>query len=125
MSGNRYLLDTNAIIALLSGNQTIVDLTASATWLGISIISQLEFLAFENLSSSDQDLFEVFLQRVEVVDLSQQDVALLEKVIELRRTSRLKLPDAIIAASALLNAASLVTADKELKRVESLVVIGF
>lgn len=125
MSGDRYLLDTNAIIALLSGNQTLVDLTASATWLGISIISQLEFLAFENLSSADQDLFEVFLQRVEVVDLSQQNVALLDKVIELRKTSRLKLPDAIIAASALLNSASLVTADKAIKRVDDLSIIDF
>ena len=125
MSGDRYLLDTNAIIALLSGNQTLVDLTASATWLGISIISQLEFLAFENLSSADQDLFEMFLQRVEVVDLSQQNIALLDKVIELRKTSRLKLPDAIIAASALLNSASLVTADKAIKRVGDLSIIDF
>lgn len=107
MTGSRYLLNTNAIIALLAGNQTIVDLVANAAWVGISIISQLEFLAFERLSSADQDLFTAFLQRVEVVSLAQEDVDLLDKVIELRKTSGLKLPDAIIAASAWLNSASL------------------
>jgi len=44
MRGERYLLDTNAIIALLQGNQQLIQLLQDAEWIGISIISQIEFL---------------------------------------------------------------------------------
>jgi predicted nucleic acid-binding protein len=36
MSGNRYLLDTNAIVTLLQGNSQLVQLLQSANWVGIS-----------------------------------------------------------------------------------------
>jgi len=41
MSGNRYVLDTNAIIALLQGNIQLVQLLQNASWIGISIRSKL------------------------------------------------------------------------------------
>jgi predicted nucleic acid-binding protein len=34
---NRYLLDTNAVIALLAGNQGLATLLASAQWVGVSV----------------------------------------------------------------------------------------
>jgi len=47
MSGNRrFLLDTNAIVSLLAGNSHLADLLESAEYVGISIVSYLEFLAF-------------------------------------------------------------------------------
>jgi predicted nucleic acid-binding protein len=39
MSGNRYVLDTNAIVALLQGNFQLIELLKDADWLGISVIS--------------------------------------------------------------------------------------
>lgn len=39
MSGKRYLLDTNAIVALLQGSITLVKLLQNADWVGISVIS--------------------------------------------------------------------------------------
>jgi tRNA(fMet)-specific endonuclease VapC len=39
MNGNRYLLDTNAIIALLKGDFSLIKLLQDANWLGIFIIS--------------------------------------------------------------------------------------
>ncbi len=53
MNGNRYLLDTNAIVALLQGNPQITRLLQNADWIGISVISQIEFLAFSGLSQAD------------------------------------------------------------------------
>ncbi|MFY7805843.1 MAG: hypothetical protein ACOVQ7_20735 [Limnoraphis robusta] len=41
MSGNRYLLDTNAIVALLQGTTQLVQLLRNADWIGISVISQI------------------------------------------------------------------------------------
>ncbi len=123
MSGNRYLLDTNAIVALLQGNLQLIQLLQSAEWVGISVISQIEFLAFAGLSQSDRQLFQQFLQKVEIVGLTTNDTPLIERIIDIRQQYRLKLPDAVIAAMALQNSASLVTADQEFAKLPLLKVI--
>lgn len=51
MSGNRYVLDTNAIVALLQGNSQLIQLLQNADWIGVSVISQIEFLAFSKAES--------------------------------------------------------------------------
>lgn len=65
MNGNnRYLLDTNAVISLLKGNDKLLAEMQSASALAISIISKLEFLCFPGLKDSDKALFEAFTERV-------------------------------------------------------------
>ena len=64
MSGKHYLLDTNAIIALLQKNTSLIELLKNADWVGISIINQIEFLAFSGLSAVDKQLFQQLLQKV-------------------------------------------------------------
>lgn len=125
MSGNRYVLDTNAIVALLKGNIQLIDLLKDADWIGISVISQIEFLVFPGLSQDDRQIFEQFLQRVEVLGLGAIDTVLIDKIVEIRQQHRLKLPDAVIAAMAIQNSASLVTADREFGKVTSLTVINW
>jgi predicted nucleic acid-binding protein len=125
MSGNRYLLDTNAIVALLQGSTQLIQLLQNADWIGISVISQIEFLAFSGLGKNDRQLFQQFLQRVEVIGLVSIDTGLIEKIIEIRQQYRLKLPDAIIAAMAIQNSASLVTADQEFAKVTVLTVMNW
>jgi len=53
MNGNRYILDTNAVISLLKGNNFLLNIAENAEWVGISIISYIEFLAFPELSDED------------------------------------------------------------------------
>jgi predicted nucleic acid-binding protein len=125
MSGNRYVLDTNAIVALLQGNIQLIGLLKDAEWLGVSVISQIEFLVFPGLTQDDRQIFEQFLQRVEVLGLVAIDAVLIEKIIEIRQQHRLKLPDAVIAAMAIQNSASLVTADREFAKVTILTVINW
>ncbi len=125
MSGDRYLLDTNAIVALLQGNSQLVQLLKNTDWIGISVISQIEFLAFSGLTQADRQLFQEFLQRIEVVDLTSADADLIEKIIEIRQQFRLKLPDAIVAAMAIQNSAGVVTADREFAKVNVLTVINW
>jgi len=125
MSGNRYLLDTNAVIALLQGNQQVLQLLHNSDWVGISIISQLEFMAFSGLTESDRQLFDQFLQQVEVVGLKPEQPDLIALIIQLRQTYRLSLPDVIIAAIAIQANASLITADKQLKTIQEVTVIDF
>jgi tRNA(fMet)-specific endonuclease VapC len=125
MNGNKFLLDTNAIAALLQGNATLVELLKTADWVGISIISQLEFLANPALNADDRVLFDSFLNRVQVIDLAHHDTVLLSSIIKIRTTYRLKLPDSIIAASALQTKAILLTADGGFRNIKKLKVLSF
>ena len=125
MNGNRYVLDTNAIVALLQGNTQLVQLLQNANWIGISVISQIEFLVFSGLTESDLQLFQQFIRRVEIVGLTAGDAALIDNIIEIRQQYRLKLPDAVIAAITIQNSAILVTADQEFAKVNTLTVINW
>ncbi|MCC6725957.1 MAG: hypothetical protein IT258_15725 [Saprospiraceae bacterium] len=72
----RFVLDTNAVIALLNGDAGLVAILKSATWVAIPIIVELEFLSFPNLSAKDALLFEQFKNRVEVINLENTNQAL-------------------------------------------------
>ena len=43
MNGSRYLLDTNAIIQLLKGNDELIAMVSHAEFLAVSIIAELEY----------------------------------------------------------------------------------
>ena len=125
MNGNRYLLDTNAIVALLQSDNRLLRLLQNAQWIGISIIAQIEFLAFPGLSEEDKRLFSQFLQRIDVIELSPKQSELIDLTIKLRQQYRIKLPDAIIAATAVQYGASLITADRQLQNIQELSVVVF
>jgi tRNA(fMet)-specific endonuclease VapC len=125
----RCLLDTNAVVSLLRGQGKLLALTKQARWIAISIITEIEFRSFPDLTHDDALLFAEFLRRVHVIDLARYDASLLDQVVALRRTHRLRLPDAIVVASALTHDAFLITADRQLlglgKRVEALRTLAF
>ena len=125
MNGKRYLLDTNAIIALLQGNKVVLQQLKGAEWVGISVISQLEFLVFPNLTDSDKAYFDEFLQRIDVIGLTGEQGPLITAIVDLRRQYRLKLPDAIIVGVALQYHATLVSADKRLHKIDKISVLDF
>ena len=114
MLGKRYLLDTNALVALLEGHDALIALTQDADWLGVSVINVLEILGFDGLTEPDRLLFEELLSRITVVDLNHGDAALMAHITTIRKTRALKLPDAIVMASAALHQATLVTKDAAL-----------
>lgn len=70
MSGSRYVLDTNAIVALLQGNAQMIPLIQKAGWIGVSIISQIEFLVFPGLTESDRHLFQALTTSFEAARCS-------------------------------------------------------
>lgn len=125
MSGNRrYILDTNAVISLLSGNSGIAEMLQNAEWVGISVITKLEFLCFEKLSANDKSQFVRFCNRVAIVDLVSSDVAQETAIIQFRKQYNLKLPDAIIAATAATADAALITADAHFDQVKEIAKIS-
>jgi hypothetical protein len=125
MSGsNRFLLDTNAIVSLLAGNRKLSTLLDNADYVGISVISYLEFLAFDGLSDSDRTCFASFCARIEIVVLSHEERALIDQILDLRNHYRLKLPDAIIGATSLSRNALLITNDSHFSGISLLSVQG-
>jgi tRNA(fMet)-specific endonuclease VapC len=124
MPGDRYLLDTNALVALLQGHKGVLDLVHKARWLGVSVINVLEFLGFDGLSESDRALFMELTARLAVVDLNHGNIALMERITDLRKTRAVKLPDAIVMGSAALYNATVITNDAVLLKLDG-VAAGF
>lgn len=115
MSGNRYLLDTNAIIQLLKGHPELALLASKADFLAASVIADLEFLSFRGLSDADAALYRAFRSRIWIFDVPSDDPLFTRTVVEARKTFNLKLPDAIIAATARANDLTVLTADDHFK----------
>jgi predicted nucleic acid-binding protein len=120
MPGNRYLLDTNALVALVQGNQELVELTKHAQWLGVSVINVLEFSSFDGLGAQDRSLLSQLVARITVVDVAYGNNELMANIIALRQTRALKLPDAIVMASAALYQATVLTNDTQLLKLGSI-----
>lgn len=115
MSGVKYLLDTNFILGILKSNPVVLaDLVARrirTAECGYSSITRMELLGFPGITREEEAIIRQKLARLIYVPLtgSIEDV-----VIDLRQTRRIKLPDAIIAATALCNGAELLTLDTRL-----------
>jgi hypothetical protein len=119
MSGKRYLLDTNAIVCLLRGDRVLQHRLQQADWVGISVLSQIEFLAFPSLSPDDRIIFQQFCDSVDVAGLDRTERTLIDRAVTLRAQYRLKLPDAIIAATAIEHGATLITDDRQLQNLSA------
>lgn len=118
MPGKRLLLDTNAIIQLLAGNEELVSLVETAEFISTSIICELEFLSFQGLSGDDAALYARLRSRIYVFGLPENDPQLTAQICALRFSSGLKLPDAIIAGTAIQNSCVVVTADAHFNKIK-------
>jgi len=103
------LLDTNIIIYYFSGMTDDEGIhTLLATSFNISIITKIEFLGWSRFAM-DAELYEkakTFISKARVLGLSDE---IAEKTILLRQQFKTKTPDAIIAATALVNGMSVAT----------------
>lgn len=118
--GIDYIWDTNSVIYFLQ-NQ----LTKKATdFLEkfqedkipiISVITEIELLCWNTTSKKDLLVIESFIKDSHVVELNN---SIKYKTAELRRDYKIKLPDAIIAASTIINDNTLIT--RNIKDFESI-----
>ena len=108
MNAERFVIDTN--IFILRANDRLVELLPRGEII-CSVITEIELLSFPELTSAEEALIRAALSKVAIYGIDQD---IKEEAIRLRRQSRLKLPDAIIAATAICHDAVLVTNDVEL-----------
>lgn len=102
----RCLFDTNILIDYLCGRKEAKDIMLNASKPAISIISKIEILS--GVEENEIQITKDFLDHFEVIDL---DWKVAEIASEIRWDAKLKLPDAIIWASAKSIGALLVTRD--------------
>lgn len=119
MSG-KYLLDTNAIINLLKDENFDFSLKDKEGVFFVSIITEMELLSFKNLTEEDETAIKELLPESGIINI---DKAIKDKTIQVRKEKSIKLPDAIICASALVNHLTLVTDDERLFKVPGLDVV--
>ena len=116
MNGSRYLLDTNAIIQLLDGNSEIDNALNGAGLVAISVTSEIEYLSYGRLSDIDIAEYNAFRACTSVFSVPSDDPIFSQLVITARRKCGMKLPDAIIAATARANDLTVLTADEHFKK---------
>ncbi len=104
---DNYVADTNVLISYFAGK--LAD--KMPPLLGISVISEIELFAFPNLSKGDEQQLKIALTNINCFALSND---IKEQTIRLRQAHKIKIPDAIICATAIVNHAVLLTNDKQL-----------
>jgi len=116
MNGNGYLLDTNAIVQLLKGNKELIAVLSTADFIATSIVAEMEYLSFSGLSDADVTLYQAFRERIQVYDVPSADTVFTQLVVKARKEHGLKLPDAIIAGTAIVKGLTVLTADDHFKK---------
>lgn len=106
MNGRKLLLDSNIIIYLAQKKLVPDDFILPDDLLFISDISLMETLGYAFSDLTEKQETEALLNVLVRLPIADSVVM---KVIELRQSRRMKLPDAIIAATAILNDCSVVT----------------
>jgi len=121
MSGNSLLLDTNIILYFLSGDDTLIPLFEGRNLI-VSIITEIELLGYSGLSDEELNKTEEFLEICTIINL---DTDIKKEAISLRRKQKLKLPDAVILATAHSLKIPLITADSDFKKVKQANIIFY
>lgn len=108
--GTQYLIDSNISIYFLDGKLTPKAEAFLRPVLqqecNLSVITKMEVLGWKFLTAKDEQEAEAFIQASNIYSLSD---FIIEKTISIRKQFKIKLPDAIIAATALENGFTLVT----------------
>jgi predicted nucleic acid-binding protein len=123
--GQQYLIDSNAVIDYLSGkipekgmafmNQVINNIP------NISVITKIEVLGYRTTPEASK-LLSGFVKDSVVIGLSDEIV---ERTIEIRKDKKIKTPDALIAATAIVNQFMLISRNtKDFDKMEGLEVIN-
>ena len=122
MSGKTLILDTNIIIYLSHGEMKIQDFATVGDRLCISAITYMEALGYPFKTTKEEFFVKGLCDTIDLIDLTKP---IIEKTIEIRKQNRIKLPDAIIAASALVEGAKLVTVNvKDFENINSIKIIN-
>lgn len=105
---NGAVLDTNVVLYALRGELDEPLPTAGAR---ISVITEIELLGYPGMSPQEEGAVRSLIAALDVVPLTD---AVKEEAISLKRRLNLRLPDAVILATAAVTGSELLTNDRDL-----------
>jgi toxin FitB len=120
--GTRFLLDTNIVIYYCNGTMTqkANDFLQTEVDKGIyiSVVTEIETLGHNSVLEYEAIVNKAFISSSILVELTRDVV---EKTIEIKKLRKMKLPDAIIAATALVHDFTLISRnDGDFKKIAGL-----
>jgi predicted nucleic acid-binding protein len=122
---DRYSIDNNVISNYFSnafsekGTRFLADIIDKTP--NLSVITKIEALSWRNPNLAKENLVRIFVNSSNIIALSD---SIVEKCIEIRRNCKIKTPDAIIAATAIVNNFTLLTSDSDFKCIPNLKTIN-
>jgi predicted nucleic acid-binding protein len=113
----KLILDSCTIIDFFNDAPDSLDIESLVVQnaCAVSFVTKLEVLSSPNLSDDEESAIRRFLSRIPILPTNE---LIEEEVIKIRRSTNLKLPDAIIAATAIAIDAEVVTTDKDFLKCE-------
>ena len=113
MNGTKIVFDTCAVLLLLKGKYELssVGINIDTALQYISVITKMELMAKSDMKPEEEQAIRHFIADVTVSPL---DEVVERKAVEIRRMTKIKLPDCIIAATAIALEAVLITGDPHL-----------
>jgi len=120
--GKGFLIDTNVIIDFSvmrlpsKGTELLLEVIRGGS--AISVITEIEVLGFS-------DIPEAIIELVEGATIFQLDQRVVKQTIAIRKKQKIKLPDAIIAATAIVHGLTLITRNtKDFLKIKGLKVVN-
>ena len=126
MGRQEYLIDTNVAIeyigeALPEKALTMMDGIIDGQFY-ISVINKIELLGFAGITENEELKFQEFINAADIVELNED---IINRTIEVRKQYKIKLPDAIIAATALVSELTIISRNtKDFVKIKGLEVIN-
>lgn len=109
-----FILDTNSIIYYLQGEEPLFPvfdkIKRGEVFPVISVITKIELLSFPKITREEEKKIEFLFSLFEIQNIDDE---IIDAAVGVRRKHGLKIPDAIVAATALVNEGVLVTRDEE------------
>jgi predicted nucleic acid-binding protein len=110
MNGSKLLLDSNILIYLSKSELQLEAFAKPGDSFHISVITLMEVKGFQFASSKEEAFINSLCSHFKTLHI---DDKIVEEVIHIRKKHTIKLPDAIILASALVNNCILVTRNND------------
>lgn len=118
MNGVDFLADTNFLIHINQGHPLVAPFLAYS--FAVSFVTEIELLGAFSISKNRRKQFKELLDDCLIIEMNSE---IKIKCIEIRNQYKLKIPDAIIAATALILDVPLITSDKEFEKIRNLQIV--
>ena len=124
--GTKILVDTNIAIGYIGGRLDVLIMDKLDNIFNnqyhLSVINKIELLGYPDLDKNEEEKFQMFIGHS---IMHQIDNKIIEKTIAIRKKHKIKLPDALIAATCLENGLYILTLNiKDFVNIEGVKVLN-